>query len=95
MTIFHYDAWQYSICIPYTLFSVYYYSYVSYVSIIQYMYSAYMTVTQIMMYNVWFVDELQWGIHQGLEKEDSDDSNPLNPGNFKKVKLIPDGAVSQ
>lgn len=34
----------------------------------------------------------QWGIHQGLEKEDSDASNPLNPGNFKKVKLIPDGA---
>eukprot|EP01038_Epipyxis_sp_PR26KG_P004034 gene4034-5771_t len=35
----------------------------------------------------------QWGIHQGLEKEDSDASNPLNPGNFKKVKLIPDGAA--
>jgi peroxiredoxin len=34
----------------------------------------------------------QWGIHQGLEKEDKDASNPLNPGNFKKVKLIPDGA---
>jgi len=34
----------------------------------------------------------QWGIHQGLEKEDNDASNPLNPGNFKKVKLIPDGA---
>jgi hypothetical protein len=34
----------------------------------------------------------QWGIHQGLEKEDKDTSNPLNPGNFKKVKLIPDGA---
>lgn len=35
---------------------------------------------------------LKWGIHQGLEKEDKDASNPLNPGNFKKVKLIPDGA---
>jgi len=34
----------------------------------------------------------QWGIHQGLEKEDNDASNPLNPGNFKKVKLLPDGA---
>ena len=34
----------------------------------------------------------QWGIHQGLEKEDKDHSNPLNPGNFKKVKLLPDGA---
>lgn len=34
----------------------------------------------------------QWGINLGLEKEDSDSSNPLNPGNFKKVKLIPDGA---
>mmetsp|Transcript_35707 Transcript_35707/g.26525 ORF Transcript_35707/g.26525 Transcript_35707/m.26525 type:complete len:221 (+) Transcript_35707:34-696(+) len=35
----------------------------------------------------------QWGIHQGLEKEDHDASNPLNPGNFKKVKLIGDGAA--
>ena len=35
----------------------------------------------------------QWGIHQGLEKEDQDASNPLNPGNFKKVKLLPDGAA--
>eukprot|EP01039_Chlorochromonas_danica_P002155 gene2155-2353_t len=35
----------------------------------------------------------QWGIHQGLEKEDKDASNPLNPGNFKKVKLLPDGAA--
>jgi len=35
-----------------------------------------------------------WGISLGLEKEDKDDSNPLNPGNFKKVKLIPDGACS-
>lgn len=33
----------------------------------------------------------QWGIHLGLEKEDKDASNPLNPGNFKKVKFIPDG----
>lgn len=35
----------------------------------------------------------QWGIHQGLTKEDKDASNPLNPGNFKKVKLLPDGAA--
>ena len=35
----------------------------------------------------------QWGIHQGLDKEDKDASNPLNPGNFKKVKLLPDGAA--
>lgn len=33
----------------------------------------------------------QWGIHLGLPTEDSDSSNPLNPGNFKKVKFIPDG----
>ncbi|RYH23923.1 hypothetical protein EON65_17350 [archaeon] len=31
-------------------------------------------------------------MHQGLEEEKEDSSNPLNPGNFKKVKLIPDGA---
>lgn len=36
---------------------------------------------------------LKWGIHQGLEKEDIDTANPLNPGNFKKVKLLPDGAA--
>jgi len=36
----------------------------------------------------------QWGIHQGLEKEDKAESNPLNPGNFKKVKLLPDGACA-
>jgi len=35
----------------------------------------------------------QWGISQGLEKEDKDATNPLNPGNFKKVKLLPDGAA--
>jgi hypothetical protein len=28
-----------------------------------------------------------------LAKEDVDASNPLNPGNFKKVKLLPDGAA--
>lgn len=39
-------------------------------------------------------DLFQWGIHQGLEKEDVDSSNPLNPGNFKKVKLLPDGAAA-
>jgi peroxiredoxin len=35
----------------------------------------------------------QWGISQGLEKEDKDATNPLNPGTFKKVKLLPDGAA--
>lgn len=35
----------------------------------------------------------QWGIHQGLEKEDKSTANPLNPGNFKNVKLLPDGAA--
>lgn len=35
----------------------------------------------------------QWGVHQGLISEDVDASNPLNPGNFKKVKLLPDGAA--
>ena len=34
----------------------------------------------------------QWGLHQGLPEEKSDTANPLNPGNFQKVKLIPDGA---
>jgi len=34
----------------------------------------------------------QWGISQKLEEEKSDTSNPTNPGNFKKVKLLPDGA---
>ena len=37
---------------------------------------------------------LQWGIHQGLPTEDKDTSNPLNPGNFKNVKLLPDGAAA-
>ncbi|EKX33561.1 hypothetical protein GUITHDRAFT_90703 [Guillardia theta CCMP2712] len=34
----------------------------------------------------------QWGLKQGCEEESKDASNPLNPGNFKKVKLLPDGA---
>jgi hypothetical protein len=34
----------------------------------------------------------QWGLHQGLSEELTDASNPLNPGNFQKVKLLPDGA---
>lgn len=34
----------------------------------------------------------QWGLHQGLPEEKTDAKNPLNPGNFQKVKLIPDGA---
>jgi peroxiredoxin len=35
----------------------------------------------------------QWGIHQNLPTEDKDTSSPLNPGNFKNVKLLPDGAA--
>ena len=34
----------------------------------------------------------QWGLHQGLPEEITSTSNPLNPGNFQKVKLLPDGA---
>eukprot|EP01035_Chromulina_nebulosa_P017408 gene17408-22957_t len=36
----------------------------------------------------------QWGIHLGLETDEVSTTNPLNPGNFKKVKFIPDGAVN-
>jgi peroxiredoxin len=36
----------------------------------------------------------QWGIHQKLATEDAADAtSPLNPGNFKKVKMLPDGAA--
>ncbi len=34
----------------------------------------------------------QWGLHQKLPEEFESHDNPLNPGNFKNVKLIPDGA---
>jgi thioredoxin-dependent peroxiredoxin len=34
----------------------------------------------------------QWGIKQGCPEEFKDASNPLNPGNFQKTKLLPDGA---
>ena len=37
----------------------------------------------------------QWGLHQKLEEEKVANMmkpNPLNPGNFKNVKLLPDGA---
>lgn len=34
----------------------------------------------------------QWGLHQGLPEEKESTANPLNPGNFQKVKLLPDGA---
>jgi len=36
----------------------------------------------------------QWGLHQGMPTEDEDKSSPLNPGNFKTVKLLPDGAAA-
>jgi len=35
-----------------------------------------------------------WGLHQGLKEEKTSTANPLNPGNFQKVKLIPDGYVA-
>lgn len=35
----------------------------------------------------------QWGLHQGLEEEKENGENPLNPGNFQKVKLLADGAA--
>ena len=35
----------------------------------------------------------QWGVHQKLTPEDKDCTNPLNPGNFKKVNMLPDGAA--
>ena len=35
----------------------------------------------------------QWGLKQGCPEEMKDASNPLNPGNFQKTKLLPDGAV--
>ena len=37
----------------------------------------------------------QWGLHQGLPEEKVANMmkpNPLNPGNFQNVKLLPDGA---
>eukprot|EP00808_Paulinella_micropora_P012385 g75003.t1 len=34
----------------------------------------------------------QWGLHQKLPEEKESKSNPLNPGNFQRVKLLPDGA---
>merc|ERR1711968_65415 len=34
----------------------------------------------------------KWGLDQGLEEELEDGTHPMNPGNFKNVKLIPDGA---
>lgn len=34
----------------------------------------------------------QWGIMQGLEEE-KDEKSILNPGNFKTIRLIPDGAA--
>lgn len=35
----------------------------------------------------------QWGLSQGLEEDKTDTTHPMNPGNFTKVKLIPDGAA--
>eukprot|EP01033_Poteriospumella_lacustris_P008844 gene8844-6369_t len=34
-----------------------------------------------------------WGIAQGLEEELTSCALPINPGNFKRVKLVPDGAA--
>lgn len=35
----------------------------------------------------------QWGLNLGLPEETTSTENALNPGNFQKVKLIPDGAA--
>ena len=35
----------------------------------------------------------QWGLNLGLAEEKTSTANPLNPGNFQKVKFIPDGAA--
>jgi hypothetical protein len=50
-----------------------------------------MHVTQLTLLHIVYL--CQWGINLGLEKEDKDTASPLNPGNFKKVKLLPDGAA--
>lgn len=34
----------------------------------------------------------KWGLDQGLTEEKTDATHPMNPGNFTKVKLLPDGA---
>ena len=34
----------------------------------------------------------KWGLDQGLAEEREDAAHPMNPGNFQKVKLLPDGA---
>ena len=34
-----------------------------------------------------------WGLSQKLVEEIGSNINPLNPGNFQKVKLLPDGAA--
>jgi hypothetical protein len=34
-----------------------------------------------------------WGIAQGLQEELIEANSPLNPGNFKRVKLLPDGSA--
>jgi thioredoxin-dependent peroxiredoxin len=35
----------------------------------------------------------QWGLNLKLNEEMTSTKNPLNPGNFQKVKLIPDGSA--
>jgi peroxiredoxin len=35
----------------------------------------------------------QWGLSQKCDPENVDCTSPLNPGNFQKVKLLPDGAA--
>ena len=37
----------------------------------------------------------RWALDQGFEEErDSGESSPLNPGNMKTVKFVPDGACA-
>jgi thioredoxin-dependent peroxiredoxin len=35
----------------------------------------------------------QWGLRLGLQEELINPTSPVNPGNFKKVKLLPDGEL--
>jgi thioredoxin-dependent peroxiredoxin len=35
----------------------------------------------------------QWGLRLGLQEEAMNPTSPLNPGNFKKVKVLPDGEL--
>ncbi len=36
----------------------------------------------------------KWGLDLGLKEEVTEKTGPLNPGNFQKVKLLPDGSCA-